>query len=154
MSHRHEIRAPEAPLRRRVVRVCVEHDDRECQQVGSVCGAELAGVVEAVALCELFDDSVDLLRFSRQAELGKEMTKRLVDWQALQANRGIFQRGRKPAPSGLIREVICRYPLFCIEFVFPCMEAVSSRASNSRRAPCRRDALQSGVFLFPTAFTW
>ena len=61
LAHHDEIFSAHVRIRHRVVRISIEHDDRERQKVGTVCTAECLGVVATVPLCKFLHDSVDLL---------------------------------------------------------------------------------------------
>lgn len=64
LAHADKIGFRHVRVRHGVVRVGVEHDEREGQQVCAVGGGKDAGVVTAVALGKLLHDAVDLLRLA------------------------------------------------------------------------------------------
>ena len=61
LAHVDEVALGQLLVRLRVVRVRVEHDERERQHVCPVRCPELAGIVAAVPLRKLLHDALDLL---------------------------------------------------------------------------------------------
>jgi len=125
---------------RRVVRVGVEHDGREGENVRRVAARKHAvRVVRVVALCERHHHAVDLLRLARQAEEAQELAKRLVElWVATRVR--VRHTKYLSLPLSL-SQCVCRSGGHAPPFRGTRVDRQTPSRAPSR--PARRESLQS-----------